>query len=143
MRMMNIQTAIWIVFIIWNSISDIRKKQISLISCLAAVAGILPVLFVEPGFQNQFFARSLPGLVLLAVSFVTHGAVGAGDGLVILLTGWFLGASVTVEILFWGLFSSALFGIGMMLFRKAGRKTELSFVPFLLLGYCIRCGMQA
>lgn len=147
--MVDMQTTVWLVFAFWNSVADIRNKKISLLSCLlATIVGGLLLVFEENSsgggllsILTVFVLRSLPGLILLIFSYVGQGAVGAGDGLIVLVSGWFLGTAVTIEIVFWGLFSSALFGIGMMLWGKAKRKTEIPFVPFMLLGYFIRKGM--
>ena len=146
---MNVQTTIWFIFVLWNSLCDIRNKKISLLSCLFTMAaGGLFLIFEENstgagilGIFVELIFRSLPGILLLVLSYVGRGAVGAGDGLIVLLTGWFLGTTTTIEVLFWGLLASALFGIGMIIFRKAKQKTEIPFVPFLLLGYLVRKGL--
>ena len=146
---MNIQTTLWLIFMFWNSLWDIRKKQISLIACFGAMTagGLLLVLEGSNagcgvcGILVALVYRSLPGIVLFVLSCIGRGAIGAGDGLVVLFTGWFWGATTAIEILFWGFLVSAFFGIGMMIIGKVKRKKEIPFVPFLLLGYFIRKGL--
>lgn len=141
--------AIWLAFMVWNSLSDIRKKQISFLSCLLA-GGIGIIAFTGEKMESsdmrmdfwqfafEMLLRSLPGCFLLSLSFIGKKAIGVGDGLVVVITGLFFNAAATTEILFWGFLTSAVFGIFLMIFRKAGRKTEIPFVPFLLLGYFLR-----
>lgn len=174
---MDVQTILWLLFMIWNSITDIRKKKISLLSCLVSVVAVGILSFVieidavcefleeknwmqyaliQNSVQNslwkqeennigfvigELFFRSLPGTFLLVTSRISKNAIGAGDGLIVLITGWFLGAGAATEILFWSLLCSAVFGIVLIMVRKASRKTEIPFIPFLLLGYLVRLGL--
>lgn len=133
-----IEKTIWFIFIIWNSFIDIRKKEISLCSFFIVSVWKFVLAFIGREIDwMDLFISCTPGICFLALSLVSKNAVGAGDGLVLLVTGWYLGVFATIEILFWGLLSSAIFSICLLLFRKIHRKTEIPFVPFLFLGYVI------
>lgn len=75
------------------------------------------------------------GCFFLAVSIVTKGAVGMGDGWLIMALGLALEMEEFVTVLLAGLLCCAAWaGILMSVFQR-GRNTEIPFVPFLLVGY--------
>ena len=49
----------------------------------------------------------------------------------LLLSGLWLGIWETLVILLFGMFLCSVFCGGLLLLRKAGRKTEVPFIPFL------------
>lgn len=77
------------------------------------------------------------GIVLLFISFVTKGALGAGDGLFLMIAGILLGGTRIMEILGLGIFLSGFVSCVLLIFKKVSRKTALPFIPFLLLSYGI------
>ena len=120
---------------IWNSCIDIRKRKISVKSCaLMAVLRVMLLIGEPDGMIKDLFAGSIPGLVLLGLCLVSRKSLGGGDGLVVLVSGWYLGLAVTVEGLFWGLIASSVFGLVLLMKKKIRRDTELPFLPFLFLG---------
>lgn len=82
-------------------------------------------------------AGILPGIFLMAEAWITHQAVGYGDGLVLCVCGLFAGIRGSLGIFINGLFLSALGAIYCLVFLRAGRKNEMPFVPCLLGGYVI------
>lgn len=130
---------VWFCFIIINTISDLKTKKISLCSCFVCGALRLILCVINgDGWIETFIIGSMPGLFVAAASAISRGSIGAGDGVVMLVTGWYLGAIAALQCLLWALLSSAMFGILLLLFRKVHRKTELPFVPFLLFGGCLQ-----
>jgi len=69
------------------------------------------------------------GLVVL----LRRDALGIGDIKLLLLCGIYAG-SASFGILIRGMILAFFFSIGLLLFKKANSKSELPFVPFLLLG---------
>ena len=84
-----------------------------------------------PGFLLGF----LPGLLLLALAFLTKQAVGYGDGAVFLAAGTFLGLEETVGLLVLSLLAAGAGGLVILLLKKGTKKEALPFVPFVLAGY--------
>ena len=82
--------------------------------------------------------RLLPimtGVSFLGISVITRGAMGMGDGWILLALGTVLMPEEFFSMLFAAmLISAAWAGILLWLFRKKGN-TEIPFVPFLMLGY--------
>lgn len=119
-----------------HSIEDIRERKITVtVTLFSGIVGILLHLL----FQNQsIFAMLLgmvPGILLLGLSQMTHGQIGAGDGIVFMLTGFYLGF---VENMLLMLLSFTLAGIWGFLLLAAGccqRRDRIPLIPFLFLGY--------
>ncbi len=125
-------------FLIICSYTDIKMKEIYFKVLLpffltgviaAAVSGREAVLAALLG--------AAAGIALLLLSFITRGAIGEGDGLVLVVTGVFLGISENLRLLTFALFLSALFSVGAMIIKGWKRDRELPFVPFLLAAFLI------
>jgi prepilin signal peptidase PulO-like enzyme (type II secretory pathway) len=79
----------------------------------------------------------LPGAGCILISFLTREALGYGDGIVIMVHGLGMGFTCTVEWLLLGFFLSAIWAVYLCVFRKADRKKEFPFLPFLLGAFVI------
>ena len=77
----------------------------------------------------------LLGLALILVSLVTRGSVGVGDGILLAVTGVYLGGSKNLELFMMGLLLAALWSLGLVVVKKKKGKEEIAFVPFLLISY--------
>ena len=118
-----------------NACIDIRKKQISLvITGIYALAGIIWSLSHGRELWQILFSMGI-GLFFLAISMITKGAFGVGDGLLLLALGTVLDGQELLMTACIGLFASAILAAVFLVVRKKGRKEEIPFVPFLLLGY--------
>lgn len=99
----------------------------------AAAAGILLNLLVNYQKSAELFAGIGTGLFLLAVSAVSKGAVGFGDGLLLCVTGIFLGGMGNLRLLMLGsILCAAVLGAGLA-FGRVRWKQRFPFVPFLFL----------
>lgn len=123
----------WLLLCSWQ---DMKKKKIPValigIGCLAILA--YSFLAGEITIWSRVAGLSL-GVILLILNPVTGGQIGIGDGLIVGIIGAGLGFNRLAFILAYGLLGSAVFSIGLIIFRKADRKVTIPFVPFLLLGY--------
>lgn len=114
------------------------RKSLSISGKFLFAAGILAVLgriLVEDRGQDtaaEWGLSLLPGLFLLLAGRLSRWQIGAGDGAVILIMGLWLGFEKTIVVLTMGLFLCSIFCGGLVLLKKAGRKTEIPFIPFLL-----------
>lgn len=116
------------------ALTDIRTRHISvLLSMVAALSGI--GLAIYSGCAPQEVLLSvLPGLLLMALSLLSCGSVGLGDGIVAAVAGVFLGP----EKLLWTWLAGSFFAAaaaGILLIRTRKGKNEIPYVPFLLAGY--------
>ncbi len=128
--------------LLWNSIYDLNYKKISIpVTFLGMIMGvffIIITLIKNNGYYIIIEALGgvSVGIFLILCSFFTRGQIGIGDGIICCFTGLFYGFFENLSMLFIGLLLSALVSFLLLLSKKAGRKTEIPFVPFLFLGYC-------
>ena len=111
------------------SIQDIQYKKIKVI--LPLIGGAAGVILNFSEQKAGLTADCLPGIILLAVSWITRGAVGQGDGLIVASAGLLMGWELTAAALFWAMTGAALLGCVMMACRNWSRKQRVAFVPFL------------
>ena len=122
------------------AVTDIRKKDISV--AIPILCGVLSLIFaVIPAFLSAdpyrikgFFFSLIPGVLMLLISGVTDQSLGYGDGLMALAIGPAFGLEGTVFALTLAVFASGLFSIVLLVIRKAGKKTQIPFLPFMTLG---------
>lgn len=124
------------------SAEDIRKKKVCLNPILAF--GILGVVF-HMLWQLQSIGNLLLGMMvgvsMLFLSVLSAGKVGAGDGLVLLVTGIYLGLEQNLVLLLYGVFLCGIWAIFLVVFQKKNKKDTIPFIPFLLAAYiCILAG---
>lgn len=124
-----------IIFLLLNSWTDIRKKEISLASVVICMScGITTAVF-HGDLSLGYFAAAAPGCCLIALSLLTAGAVGLGDGLILLSLGTMLSWEKVMGIILAGSLYSCVYGAILLLIQKGVRKKQIPFVPFLFAGY--------
>lgn len=120
-----------------NSFRDIRVHEICPgITILGGVIGLIFRYVWGSGQILSFLASMLPGIYLVLLSIVSRGAVGAGDGLILLALSGYLPAADIISIVSYGVFLSALYAGALLMRGRNGRKAY-AFVPFLLGGYVL------
>lgn len=115
---------------------DIKTKSVSFKVLLAyGVLGVLNIFSFDK--QNLFTALggAFIGVLVLVLSKLTRGGIGMGDGLLLIVTGLFWGTWKNTELLLGSFFFAALFSIILLIAKKADRKKEIPFIPFLLLSF--------
>lgn len=119
------------------AVVDIKEKRIPVVP--VALAGSLLAwyqLWQGTGIW-ELLAGILPGLLLLFLSVCTRGGIGAGDGWVLCVLGIAAGVQKTVTVLGTALVLEAVIAAFLLAVKKAGRKTELPFLPCVLTGYLV------
>lgn len=128
-----------ILFIIWLlvcSIQDIRDKKLSVFLIFLGFVCLFPFSLVSNtvSIYNRLGGLLL-GLFLIAMTYITRGQIGIGDGLFIMVIGVCFGFGISSAMLIYGLLLSALISLCIILLRKGKRDTRIPFIPFLFLGY--------
>ena len=120
-----------------NSWIDIRKKQVSLLLIIIfAVCGTVWTIYSRRNVPEVLMCVGT-GFLFVLISILTEGAVGMGDGWLLMALGTVLYPEEFFSTLFMGMICSAVWsGIMMMGFCRKG-STEIPFVPFLLTGCCV------
>ena len=118
-----------------NTWSDIRRKQISMLSVVVlSVAGIAGS-FLKSGSGQVSLLGFVPGIVAAVLSLAAHGAVGMGDALLLLALGTVLTVEELTKMLCVALVFCALTALVLMVMFRKRRDMTLPFVPFLMAGY--------
>lgn len=118
------------------AIEDIRKKTISVQYLpVFALAGVCIHLYLQDMTVIQMMFGMLLGLGILGVSWITEESIGIGDGILLIVSGIFLGGVDNFELLCISLLYTALFSLLMLMFGICKKNQEIPFVPFLFLAY--------
>lgn len=120
-----------------NSFCDVRRHEICpALTGVSFAAGLVMTVLRQTASPASFTASLLPGGVFLLFSFLTHGAVGAGDGFVLLSLSAFFDAETIAAITFGGLLLASVYAGGELLRGKRADRS-FAFLPFLLGGYVL------
>lgn len=124
------------------SLEDVKHRQLTIIYILMfGIGGVILHLFVPACSIYSILCGMLLGVFMILISAVTRGSVGMGDGILLVVTGVYLGGYANLVLLLIGLLLSALWSLGLLAFKKKKKKDEIAFVPFLLLSYFVMlCG---
>ncbi len=123
-------------FLIPSLVTDIKKKKISVPLCIAGIlTGI--VLSVVFGDVRASLTGLIPGLCLTAIAYLSKEAIGTGDGLIFTMIGSLFGFWKSIAVLFTALLFAMVIALILLVIKRAGRKTEFPFVPFLLAGVAV------
>ena len=126
-------------FLGYFTYEDIKTRRLSGkgIFLFAIVGGIISVLF--PAYRiGQILLGMGIGGGLLIMSLLSKGGIGVGDGIVVLISGIYLGVQENCFLLLLALLVSSLYSGILWIVKKGDRKQKIPFIPFLLVGYIMR-----
>ena len=118
---------------------DWREKQIYLYLPIGAlILGLIWHLVCRERALEDMLLGAVVGLAMMIIGKVTGEAIGIGDGMMLVVSGIFLG--------FWGnmcLLMTALLLVGcvalfLIVIGKKGKDYRLPFLPFLLVAYLLQ-----
>lgn len=122
----------------WCSLEDVKQKKLTVLYILMfGVGGVFLHLVAPVCSIYSMLWGMLLGLMLILVSIVTRGSVGLGDGILLVVTGVYLGGSKNLELFMMGLLLAALWSLGLVIVKKKRGKEQIAFVPFLLISYLL------
>lgn len=132
-----IRVMVPIIFLVTEGFRDLIKHQISMASVIitGGVGLILWILHRENAVG--ILGGILIGLILMLLAKFTEEKIGYGDGWVFVVTGIYIGFRANLYLLFLSLFFSAIISMILLICKKAKRKTELPFVPFMVPAYLL------
>ena len=128
------------------SVWDARRKEVPVVALIAgAVMDLL--LFAGGLYGGETTYADLipallglfPGAFLLVLAKLT-GKAGEADGIALAIVGAAESYAIAFGTLCTGSFLASLYAIVRVFRKKADRKTELPFLPFLAIGYFV-CGV--
>lgn len=131
-----ILSAALLIFMAAAAYQDWKEKQISAgIFLVAAFCGI----FLQIGVQKEsvwsILAGISVGLMLLLLAWITGGSVGTGDGMMLMVSGIYLGFRENITLFLLALIMAGVVALLMIVIKKKGRNYRMPFVPFVLAAY--------
>ena len=136
---------VWIVVIVtlWfliMSVLDVKSRRVPL-WLLGLGSGVIMTVALCRGVwgiwgYSVMLSGALPGVLLLLLALLT-GLVGYGDGIVLTAVGVLVGLRESVLILTVGLVLAAVCSVVLLALGKAGRKTQIPFLPFMAVAWIL------
>lgn len=134
----DILTGIAFFIAVISAFFDVKRKEISIsVLLVGGILGIGMNLWQIAGGSLSIWeagASLLPGIFLLLLGFVSREKIGYGDGLFLSVIGLFIGFYQCFLVLCISLLLVSVFALVLLCMRKAGRNSQLPFVPFLAAG---------
>ena len=129
---------IWVFSMLFiGSISDIRKKTVSVLFLLITALGCIAL--SVPCFDASLqLPGLLPGLFLLLLSRISAGAIGEGDAYAVCFIGFTFGLYAASGILMLALLLISICAVIMISLKKAGRRSRIPLYPYLSLAFILR-----
>lgn len=128
----------WILLIpilVFQTVLDIRTRRINVYICLAGILVSLIIRENIPGEDVMNILKDIiPGVVMMALSYVTKEKIGKGDAVLIIFVGCVVGLGATLTMLFVSLLLSAVSSLILLALKKVRKETEIPFAPFLSIG---------
>ena len=133
------ETAEWIMCGILAGLTahDIKTKTVPVAAVVVVAVGALIYRLFEGVSLGTLMAGLVPGIVVLVLSYATEEDIGLGDGLVLCMLGVFCGWRRCLAVFGMALMLSGILAVILLVCRRVGRKTELPFLPGLVLGYLL------
>ena len=118
------------------AIVDFKKKQVSNV-LLLIVFGIVIINYVifRPVTIMGLLGGILIGFFFLGISYITGQKIGAGDGLLVMILGAYLGFEGIGVVLLYALTLSAIWSGLLLMIKKVNRHYSIAFIPFIFIGY--------
>ncbi len=126
-----------LLLLVYFSYEDIQCKKISTYMLLAGyVTAAFYLIFVRELAAWEYLAAGCVGVLFFFLSLAGE-SIGMGDSALIMLLGFLFGVRRQVLYIFLAVLLCAVAAAVLMIMGKAGRKSRLPFVPFLLAAFCI------
>ncbi|MBO6111797.1 MAG: prepilin peptidase [Lachnospiraceae bacterium] len=127
------------IFLIICSITDIKFKEIRLnILIVFALAGVVLFFIYRPVSLFEEIMGLFTGLVFIGLWALTEGKIGLGDGLLMTVTGIYLGGRENAFMVMTAMLLSAVFSIVILILKKGDRNARFAFAPFILISFVLR-----
>lgn len=118
---------------------DWKERQIPVsLPMAAAAAGVLLQLLYQQNTVKDILLGVAVGVVISIISWFSQGAIGLGDGIMLIVSGIYLGFWKNVEVLFYALTCVGAAALFMLVIMKRERKYRIPFLPFLMFAYILQ-----
>lgn len=130
------QNAILLILLFICAMEDLKRKEVTVMYILLfGIIGVVLHLFYPNCSIYSILCGLLLGISIMAVSLFSRGNIGMGDGILLTVTGVYLGGYKNLELFLTGLFLAGIWSLGLLVLKKKKRKEKIAFMPFLLIAY--------
>lgn len=130
------QNAILLILLFICAMEDLKRKEVTVMYILLfGIIGVVLHLFYPNCSIYSILWGLLLGISIMAVSLFSRGNIGMGDGILLTVTGVYLGGYKNLELFLTGLFLAGIWSLGLLVLKKKKRKEKIAFMPFLLIAY--------
>ena len=135
-------TALFLLLLVACACADINQGIVpDLLIILIAVLGVINFTVVEgvtaQGIINRLIAAVCVSVPMLVLALIIKGAFGGGDIKLVSAAGLYLGLSLVITGSLIGFLLSGIYGIYLLLFKKAKAKSRIKLAPFLAYGLAV------
>lgn len=117
------------------SIIDFSTKKIPVVVLIVmGIVGTASSIYAQQSIMSVAVAL-IPGIVLMAAAFLTREQIGYGDAAVVTLMGLFVTVDIVCSTMVMGFTIAGIISVILIASGRVGRKMQIAFTPFLLLGY--------
>lgn len=121
--------------LLWLALQDkkymgISRKGLGIAAAVLLIGGC----FGKVSWQSRLGGVAFGGILLL-FAFFSKEAIGLADGILLCVCGAAFGLYETVTSGFFAALYAGGYAAILLVRKKAGRKSRIPFLPFLLLGY--------
>jgi leader peptidase (prepilin peptidase)/N-methyltransferase len=117
-------------------IADLKWKKINIILIIPfLIAGIICNLQFKLLSLTAILGGMAIGIMILLVGAVTQGKIGYGDGIILTVTGLYLGFFDNLFLLLSATFLAAIIGVVLFFIKGVNKNYEMPFIPFVFLAF--------
>ena len=130
------QNVILLILLIICAVEDFKRKEVTVTYVLlfGTVGAVLHLFYPNCSSYSMLWGLLL-GIGVMAVSLLSRGSIGMGDGILLTVTGVYLGGYENLELFLLGVFLAGIWSLGLLVLKKKKRKERIAFIPFLLVAY--------
>lgn len=115
---------------------DLKKKEVTIsLIFVYGIIGILLHLWLDRIAIWDMLSAMGIGLCLVIVAKLFHQCIGYGDGLILMVSGIYLGMNKNMELFLYSTILSGICSVILLVFGKKKKEYEIPFIPFVLLGH--------
>jgi len=113
--------------------TDFKYRKIpNWVNLMIGLAGLAYMIFTQ-SFLLHLLGGLVPGLVLFLIAVKTKG-FGMGDVKYVMASGLVLGLLVGINGLLYGVIMGAVYGLNLVIAKKAKAKDTFAYGPYLVMG---------
>lgn len=132
-----------ILILVLESVMDIKSRTIRWVHMVIfAIGGIAANCILKYQSIWSISVGVFIGIMVFLFGILSRGAIGSGDGVVFACLGIYLGGFQNIRLLFYSLIVAAISGGIYVLIKRKSIKSQIPFVPCILVAYVLMFGME-